>query len=40
MQQINFTGKLRTAENTIMTFIIKEKEETVLHFLKSTVKVL
>ena len=42
MQQINFTGNLERDknENTVIFFIIKESEETVLEFSERTVKVL
>ena len=40
MQQINFTGNLERDENTPMFFIIDETNETILDFLKETVRVL
>ena len=39
MEQINFTGNLDTAEQT-MFFIIEEAKETILDFSQGTVKVL
>ena len=39
MQQINFTGNLDRAGNTIMFFIIEEAEENVLDFSQGTVRV-
>ena len=39
MQQINFTGKLDRAGNTIMFFIIEEAQEKVLDFSQGTVRV-
>ena len=32
MQQINFTGNLDRAGNTVMFFIIEETKETIKHF--------
>ena len=40
MQQINFTGNLTRTEVERMYFIIEEPKETVLDFLKGTVKAL
>ena len=40
IQQINFTGNLDRAGGSTMFFIIEEAKETVLDFLKGTVKVL
>ena len=40
IQQINFTRILDQPGNSTMFFIIKEAKETVLHFLRRTVKVL
>ena len=40
MQQINFTGNLRGANNRVMFFIIEEVKETILDFSQGTVKVL
>ena len=37
---MSFTGNLDRVGNTQMFFIIEEGKETVLHFLKRTVKVL
>ena len=40
IQQINFTGNLKSAENTTIFFIFEEVKETVLNFLQGTVRVL
>ena len=40
IQQINFTGKLDTAGNTRIYFILEEAKETVFQFSQGTVKVL
>ena len=40
IQQINFTGNLKTAEGTAIFFIIEEMKETVLDFSKGTVTIL
>ena len=40
IQQINFTGNVDRAEGAAMFFVIEEGKETVLDFLKGTVKVL
>ena len=40
IQQIDFTGNLNRAEGSAMFFIIEEAKETVLDFLKGTVKLL
>ena len=42
IQQINFTGNLARQRNanTTLLFIIEEAKETILGFLKGTVKVL
>ena len=40
IQQINFTAKLDTAENTTKFFIIEEAKETIFEFSQGTVKVL
>ena len=40
IQQMSFTGNLDRVGNIQMFFIIEEGKETVLHFLKRTVKVL
>ena len=40
IQQINFTGNLNRAEGVTVFFVIEEPKETVLDFLKGTVKVL
>ena len=40
MQQINFNGNLDRGRVTQMFFIIEEAKETILDFLKETVKVL
>ena len=39
IQQINFTANLDRDGNTTMFFIIEEARETVLEFLKGSVKV-
>ena len=38
IQQINFTGSLRGANNRVMFFIIEEVKETILDFSQVTVK--
>ena len=40
IQQINFTGKLDWGGQTTMYFIIEETKETILDFLRGTVRVL
>ena len=40
IQQISFTGNLNWAEGATFFFIVEEAKETVLDFLKETVKVL
>ena len=40
IQQINFTGNLRGADNRVMVFIIEEAKETILDFSLESVKVL
>ena len=40
IQQINFTGNLKTAEGAAIFFIIEEVKETVLDFSKGTVTIL
>ena len=40
IQQINFTGNLEDAENTLIFFTIEEVKETILDFSQGTVKVL
>ena len=40
IQQINFTGKLDRGGQTTMYFIIGETKETILEFLRGTVRVL
>ena len=40
IQQINFTGKLDRGGQTTMYFIIEETKETILEFLRGTVRVL
>ena len=40
IQQINFTGNLDRAGNTIVYFILEEAKETILDFSQGTVKVL
>ena len=40
IQQINFTGNLEQARNTIIFFIIEEAKETILDLSKGTVRVL
>ena len=40
IQQINFTGNLNRAEGVTVFFVIEKPKETVLDFLKGTVKVL
>ena len=40
IQQFDFTGNLNRAEGSTMFFIIEEAKETVLDFLKGTVKLL
>ena len=40
IQQINFTGDLDKAGNTIIFFIIEEAKETVLDFSQGTAKAL
>ena len=40
MQQINFIGNLRGANNRVIFFIIEEAKETMLDCLQRTVKVL
>ena len=40
IQQINFTGNLNRAEGVTLFFVIEKPKETVLDFLKGTVKVL
>ena len=40
IQQINFAANLDRAGNTKVYFILEETKETILDFLKGTVKVL
>ena len=40
IQQINFTENLNRAEGVTVFFVIEKPKETVLNFLKGTVKVL
>ena len=40
IQQINFTGNLNRTEGVTVFFVIEKPKETVLDFLKGTVKVL
>ena len=40
MQQINFTGNLRIADNRVLFFINEEAKETILDFSRGTMKVL
>ena len=40
IQQINFTGNLERAGNTIMSFIINDATESVVDFSQGTLKLL